>query len=452
MVAAGGDAVLPDDEPMSTAATAAGSPTHEAHTRHPRPAEYAAGLARAARKAGRRLADVSSAVKDAALRDIAAALEAGADRIIAANQLDLAAGRDNGLAEAMLDRLALHHKRIAAMAEGVREIAALPDPVGEILGGGRRPNGLEIRKVRVPLGAVLTIYESRPNVTVDVAALCLKSGNAAVLRGGREALHTNTALHAVIAETLPRHGLPAEAVQLVAVADREVVGHLLKCDRDIDLVIPRGGEGLIRRVVEESRIPVIKHYRGNCHVYVDAHADLDKARRITVNAKTHRVSVCNAAETLLVHSAVAAGFLPAVAADLAAKGCEIRGCPRTKALVPDAKAAAEEDWFEEYLALILAVKVVDSLDEAVEHINTYGSRHTEAIVTRDLAASRRFAAGVDSASVMINASTRFADGNEYGLGAEVGISTDKLHARGPMGAADLTTHKWIVVGDGHVRE
>jgi glutamate-5-semialdehyde dehydrogenase len=412
----------------------------------------AARLGRAARRASHELADLTSAVKDRVLRDIADALSAARGELHEANRLDVAAARDAGTPEAMVDRLALNDRRIEAMAEGVRQVAALPDPVGEVLGGGRRPNGLEIRKVRVPLGVVLVIYEARPNVTVDVAALCLKSGNACILRGGRECLHTNAALARVISSAVERQGLPPAAVQMVENPDRDLVGHLLKRDEDIDIVIPRGGEGLIRRVVEQSRIPVIKHYRGNCHVYVDRHADEAVARKVVLNAKTQRVSVCNAAETLLVHAEAAERMIPLLCGDLSAKGVELRGCPRTRALFPAAKAAAEQDWYEEYLALIMAVRVVDSLDEAVEHINRYGSRHTDAIVTRDISAARRFTARVDSASVMVNASTRFADGFEYGLGAEVGISTDKLHARGPMGAADLTTYKWIVTGEGHVRE
>lgn len=436
----------------STVAVPAVQPMHV----HPQPGHHqrsavAAHIAQAARRACRPLADLTGAVKDAALRAAADAIVAATPAILQANAADLAAGRDAGLDGPMLERLTLNPHRVAAMADGVRQIASAPDPVGEVIGGGRRPNGLEIRKVRVPLGVVLVIYESRPNVTVDTAALCVKSGNAVILRGGREALHTNVALHAAMAPALTAAGIPADAVQLITDPDRELVGALLHRDAEIDLVIPRGGEGLIRRVVEQSRIPVVKHYRGNCHVYLDRAADPDMARRVVVNAKTHRVSVCNAAESLLVHADVADALLPLVAGDLLAKGVELRGCPRSRRLVPDAKPATDADWDEEYLALIMSVKIVDSLDDAVDHINRHGSRHTDAIVTADLAAARKFAAGVDSASVMINASTRFADGGEYGLGAEVGISTDKLHARGPMGAADLTTYKWIVTGEGHVR-
>jgi len=337
------------------------------------------------------------------------------------------------------------------MAEGVRQVAALPDPVGEVIGGGRRPNGLEIRKVRCAMGVILVIFESRPNVTIDVASLCLKSGNACILRGGKEAIRTNAALHRIIAGALERHGLPAAAVSFVATPDREVVGRLLKLDQLIDVVIPRGGESLIRRVVEDSRIPVIKHYTGNCHVYVDSAGDFEIARKVVINSKTQRVGVCNAAEGLLLHAEVAARLLPVLGRDLIERGVELRGCERTRHLVSDAKPATEEDWHKEYLDLILSVKVVDSLDEAIEHINKYGSHHTDAIITQDIASARRFTARVDSASVMVNASTRFADGFEYGLGAEVGISTDKLHSRGPMGAADLTTYKWIVTGEGHCR-
>jgi glutamate-5-semialdehyde dehydrogenase len=330
-------------------------------------------------------------------------------------------------------------------------VAALPDPVGEIREATRRPNGLEVLKVGVPLGVVFFIYESRPNVTVDAAALCVKSGNAVILRGGKEAIHSNTALHRLLADELAKCGLPADAVQLVPTTDRQAVGYLLSMGELIDLAIPRGGKSLIERVVGEARMPVLKHYDGNCHVYVDRAADLDMAEQIIVNAKCQRPGVCNAAESLLVHAAVADTFLPRVGAALAARGVEVRGCDETRRLLPAAKSATEGDYRAEFLDLILSVKVVPDLDAAVAHINTYGSRHTDAIVTGDLAAARRFTRLVDSAAVMVNASTRFNDGFELGLGAEIGISTDKFHARGPCGLRELTTYKYVVTGDGHVR-
>jgi glutamate-5-semialdehyde dehydrogenase len=330
-------------------------------------------------------------------------------------------------------------------------VAALPDPVGEVREGGRRPNGLEVRKVGVPLGVVFFIYESRPNVTVDAAGLCVKSGNAVILRGGKEAIHSNTALHLVLAAELAASGLPADAVQLVPTTDREAVGHLLRLGDKIDLAIPRGGESLIRRVAREATMPVLKHYDGNCHVYLDKAADPDMAERIVVNAKCQRPGVCNAAESLLVHAAVADTLLPRVAAALHAKGVELRGCEETRKRVPTAKPATEADHRAEFLDLVMSVKVVPDLDAAIRHINAYGSKHTDAIVTADLAAARRFTERVDSAAVVVNASTRFNDGFELGLGAEIGISTDKFHARGPCGLRELTTYKYVVTGDGQVR-
>jgi glutamate-5-semialdehyde dehydrogenase len=347
--------------------------------------------------------------------------------------------------------LTLNEKRIASMAEGIRQVAALPDPVGEIVEGWKRPNGLEILKVRVPLGVVAIIYESRPNVTADAAALCLKSGNAVILRGGSEAFRSNQAITASLVRAMEGAGLPAECVQMVQTTDREAATHLMRLNGLVDCIIPRGGAGLIQTVMQTATVPVIETGVGNCHTYIHEDADLQMASEVAFNAKVQRPSVCNAMETLLVHSAVAAEFLPAFAERLKAAGVEIRGCERTRQLVPWALEATEEDWYTEYLALILAVKVVDSLDEAIAHINHYGSRHSEAIITRSLDAARRFAREVDAACVYVNASTRFTDGFEFGFGAEVGISTQKLHARGPMGLRELTTTKFVVYGDGQVR-
>jgi glutamate-5-semialdehyde dehydrogenase len=341
---------------------------------------------------------------------------------------------------------------LQAVAQGVRQVALLPDPVGEIRGGERRPNGLEVCKIGVPLGVIFFIYESRPNVTVDAAALCVKSGNAVILRGGSEALHTNLALTQLLRTLLSRCGLPEDAIQSVPTPDRVAVGYFLRWPDCIDLVIPRGGKSLIERVVAEARMPVLKHYDGNCHVYVDAVADLDMAERIIVNAKCQRPGVCNAAESLLVHASIADLFLPRIATALQQKGVELRGCPETRRRLPHITPATEDDYAQEYLDLILSIKVVHSLEEAIEHINTYGSHHTDAIVTRDLQAARLFAQRVDSAAVMINASTRFHDGYEMGLGAEIGISTDRFHARGPCGLRELTTYKYLVTGEGHIRE
>ena len=416
------------------------------------PEEYAVALARAARAAGRSLAVASGSSRNAALMAIAEALVVGADRIAAENAKDVAAGREAGLSAALIDRLTLTPASVAKMAKAVSAIAAQPDPVGQSIEGWTRPNGLRIEKRRVPIGVVAIIYEARPNVTSDAAALCLKSGNACILRGGKEALHSNLAIGAVIAEALQATGLPAAAVQIVSTTDRAVVPALLKQDQDIDLVIPRGGESLIRAVVEQSRIPVIKHYTGNCHVYIDAGCSAELAETVVLNAKTQRPGVCNAAESLLVHRDEAERLLPAVVRKLQAAGVELRGCERTRALVPGVKPATEADYAAEYLDLIMSVKVVDSLAEAVEHINRYGSHHTDAILTPSIASADAFVGAVDSGNVMINTSTRFSDGGEYGLGAEIGISTDKLHARGPMGAADLTTYKWVVTGSGQVRQ
>jgi glutamate-5-semialdehyde dehydrogenase len=415
-------------------------------------AAHVTGKARAAKDAARVLALASTRTKDEALQQMARGLEEKTAAIIEANRADLERGRAAGLTRAFLDRLTLIDARIAEMAGGLRQIAALPDPVGETVEAWRRPNGIEIARVRVPLGVVGFIYESRPNVTADAAGLCLKSGNAVLLRGGSEALESNAAITRVLAKAVEKAGLPAEAVQVVDTADRAAVMSMLTLDRYIDLIIPRGGEEFVRLVAERATVPVLKHDKGLCHVYVDESADLDMAAAITVNAKAQRVSVCNAAETLLVHAGVAERFLPAVAARLEAAGVELRGCERTRALVPAARPAAESDWDTEYLDYILAVRVVGSFDEAVAHIRRHGSGLAEAIVTSDLRRARRFTQEVDAAAVVVNASTRLVDGSQFGMGAEMGISTSRLHARGPVGVRELTTTKFIVMGDGQVRE
>ena len=414
--------------------------------------KYVAELAQQARAAASLLASTTAGQRTTALEAIAAAIREDAERIEAENQTDLAAAEKNGLSPAMLDRLRLDGPRIEKVARVVDEIAAQPDPVGRIIDGWVLPDGVRIEKRRVPLGVVAIIFESRPNVTSDAAALCVRSGNACILRGGKEAIHSNLALGRAVTRGLEQAGLPRHAVQVIDTTDRALVPLLLSQDKYIDLVIPRGGESLIRAVVEQSKIPVIKHYTGNCHVYVDAHCDPDRAERIVHNAKMQRTGVCNAAETILVHRDVAASLIPRIGAKLIGDGCEIRGCDQTRALLPDATAATEQDYHEEYLAPIVAMKVVDSLAAAVEHINRYGSHHTDAIVTEDVGATEAFVTGVDSGNVMVNCSTRLSDGGVYGLGAEIGISTDKLHARGPMGAADLTTYKYVVTGRGHIRE
>jgi glutamate-5-semialdehyde dehydrogenase len=412
---------------------------------------YCEDLGRRARAAARILAAATGGQKNDWLLRAAEALQSKPDAILQANAQDIDAAPRYGLTSAQIDRLRLTSARLKSAADGLRQVAALPDPVGRVLDSNVRPNGLHVMKVGVPLGVILFLYESRPNVTVDAAGLCVKSGNAIILRGGKEALHSNLALHQVLQECLRECGLPADAVQIVSTPDRAAVGHLLKMDQFINLVIPRGGESLIRRVAEEARMPVLKHYMGNCHVYVDAAADLEMAERIVLNAKCQRPGVCNAAESLLVHQAVAERFLPRAAATLRERGVELRGCAITRRLVPQAKPATEEDYAAEYLDLILSIKVVGSLDEAIGHIARYGSQHTEAIVTNDLAAARRFSTGVDSAAIMVNASTRFHDGYEFGLGAEIGISTDKIHARGPCGLVELCSYKYLVWGDGQVR-
>lgn len=419
------------------------------------PKTYVEGLGKSARRACSELAMLSGSAKVAALRHIAGALRQQKDAILTANARDVSAAQESALPGALIERLKLNEKRIESMAAGVEQIGAQTDPVGQVIEGFVRPNGLRIQKVRVPLGVVLFFYESRPNVTSDAAALCLKSGNAVILRGGKEAFHSNGAIVGIVRDSLLRAGVNPDAVQFVESTDRALVPEMLRLDRYIDLVIPRGGESLIRAVVKDSTIPVLKHFAGNCHIYVDAHTqEMEKqVRDVCVNAKTSYPggAVCNAAEKIIFHKDAAERLLARVCADLATKGVEIRGDERTRALYPAAKPAADSDWPLEYLAFIIAVKVVDSLEDAIAHINQYGSRHTDAILTSDMKAADEFVKRVDSASVMVNASTRLADGGEYGLGAEIGISTDKLHARGPMGAADLTTYKWIVSGDGHLR-
>ncbi len=413
---------------------------------------YAETLARQARQASYRLARSGGRQRTDALRRMARQIRAAVPQLLAANRIDLDAAAENNLTSAAIDRLKLDEGRIEKIALAVEEIAAQTDPVGEVISGYVRPNGLRIEKVRVPLGVVAIIYEARPNVTSDAAALCLKSGNACILRGGKESFHTNAALGQVIAAALPESGLDPNAVQIVRTTDRNLVPILLKLDQYIDVVIPRGGESLIRAVVEASTIPVIKHYTGNCHVFVHRAADAAMAEAIVLNAKLQRPGVCNAAETILFDAGIAETLLPRIGRKLLDARCEVRGCERTRDVLPEAKPATEQDWYTEYLDRIVAVRVVDGIDAAIDHINTYGSHHTDAIVTNDLAAAQAFVQGVDSSSVMVNASTRFSDGGEYGLGAEVGISTDKLHARGPMGAADLTTYKYVVTGSGQVRE
>ncbi|MEQ1546016.1 glutamate-5-semialdehyde dehydrogenase [Methyloglobulus sp.] len=405
-----------------------------------------------ARKAGREISCTESGKKNLALLKIAAVIETSTDILVSENQKDLEAGKANGLDAAMLDRLALTPKSILAMVEGLKQVAALPDPIGEITDLSYRPSGIQVGQMCVPLGVIGIIYESRPNVTVDAAALCLKSGNACILRGGSESIHSNQAIAACISKGLSEAGLSVEAVQIVATADRAAVGELITMNQYVDVIVPRGGKSLIERISKDATIPVIKHLDGICHVYIDDNADIDKAITIAVNAKTHRYGVCNAMETLLVAESIAGLVLPLLAEQYLEKGVELRGCPKTCSLIPACIRATEEDWQTEYLAPILSIKIVNGLDEAIEHINHYGSLHTDAIVTEDYTKARRFLREVDSSSVMVNASTRFADGFEYGLGAEIGISTDKLHARGPVGLKGLTSLKYIVLGDGHIRQ
>ena len=414
-------------------------------------AAYMTAVGRAARAASRELARADTAVKDAALHAIAAAIRRDAAKLIAANAEDVAAARTGGADDAFIDRLTLAAKSIEAMAQGIEAVAALPDPVGQITDLRFRPTGIQVGKMRVPLGVVGIIYESRPNVTADAAALCLKAGNATILRGGSESLRSNRAIAICIHEGLRAMRLPETAVQVVFTTDRAAVGHLITDEKNVDVIVPRGGKGLIERISREAKVPVIKHLDGVCHVYVDAAADIDMAIRIADNAKTQRYATCNTMETLLVHADIASRVLPPLASIYAAKDVELRGDERARALVPSMKAATDDDWSTEYLAPILAVRIVDSLDGAIAHIEKYGSQHTDAIVTHDHGAAMRFLREVDSSSVLVNASTRFADGFEFGLGAEIGISTNKLHARGPVGLEGLTSQKWIVLGTGQVR-
>lgn len=413
--------------------------------------DYAKQVATDARSSASLLSKLSGSQKNRWLLLVADTLVERSSTIQAANQLDLEQGKANGLDEAMLDRLRLTPERLIAVADAVRQIAGLPDPIGEVIEGSRRPNGLQIQKIRVPLGVVFFIYESRPNVTIDAAAICIKSGNAVILRGGREALQSNLALVGVLKDCLQECGLPPNAVQLVSTTDREVVGHFLKMNNLIDVTIPRGGRSLIERVTTEATMPVIKHFDGICHVFVDASADRQMAVDIVVNSKCQRPGVCNAAETLLVHQAAVAELLPAIVEALQSRGVELRCCARSLPRVPGGIAATEEDYHTEYLALILTVRIVDSLDQAIDHISRYGSGHTDAIVTSSLLDAQRFESEVDSAAVMINASTRFNDGGEFGLGAEIGISTDRFHARGPCGLKEITSYKYVVRGTGQIR-
>ncbi len=404
-----------------------------------------------ARAAARQVARADDRAKAAALRAMAAGLRDRKDWLQAENAKDLEAARANGLDAALVDRLTLSDKALGLMAAGLEQIAAMPDPVGELTETRTRPNGMQVARMRVPLGVIAIVYESRPNVTIDAAALCLKSGNATILRGGSEAIHSNTALGRIVRAGLEAAGLPADAVQVVETTDRAAVGKLATMTEYVDVIVPRGGKGLIKRLSEEARVPVIKHLDGICHVYIDRDADLAKAHTIAFNAKTYRYGICGSMETLLVHAGVAAAFLPAMGQAFAAHGVEMRGCERTRALLPQALPATEEDWDTEYLGPILSVKVVDDLDQAIGHIGAHGSQHTDSIVTENLSAARRFQREVDSSSVYVNLPTCFADGYEYGLGAEIGISTNKLHARGPVGLEGLTTLKWVLTGDGQTR-
>ncbi len=413
--------------------------------------QYMGEVGRNARAASRLVARAESGVKNSALVAIAAAIEANQPALLEANAKDMAAGKASGLDAALLDRLALTPARIAGMAEGLRQIAALPDPVGNITDMNYLPSGIQVGRMRVPLGVAGIIYESRPNVTADAAGLCLKSGNAAILRGGKEAIHSNQAIAACIHAGLDKAGLPTAAVQVIDTTDRAVVGEMITMPEYVDVIIPRGGKGLIERISSDARVPVIKHLDGICHVYVDDEADLEKALQIAFNAKTHRYGVCNAMETLLVAEGIAERLLPELAKMYREVGVELRGCTTTCKLIPDCNAALDEDWDTEYLAPILSIKIVKDVDEAMDHIQDHSSAHTESIVTENITRARRFMREVDSSSVMVNASTRFADGFEYGLGAEIGISTDKFHARGPVGLEGLTSQKYVVLGDGHIR-
>jgi glutamate-5-semialdehyde dehydrogenase len=409
-------------------------------------------IGREARAASRLVAKAETAAKNRALTQMAAAIQRDDQMLLAANAMDVESARKRGLDPAMIDRLTLSSKNIAGMAEGLLQIAALADPVGEISDLKYRPSGIQVGRMRVPLGVVGIIYEARPNVTADAAGLCLKAGNAAILRGGSEAINSNRAIAACVKEGLRAAGLPETAIQVVETTDRQAVGELITMNEFVDVIVPRGGKGLIERIAGEARIPVIKHLDGVCHVYIDEQADLDKALRIADNAKTQRYGTCNTMETLLVHMAIAEKVLPPLCKIYLEKGVELRGDAASRSIIPQMKEATEEDWHTEYLAPILSVRVVTGLDQAIEHVTVYGSQHTDSIITEDYGRARRFLREVDSSSVMVNASTRFADGFEYGLGAEIGISTDKLHARGPVGLEGLTSQKFIVLGDGHIRQ
>ena len=413
--------------------------------------EYINELGQKARIAGREISKAESGKKNLALLKIADQIENNRDLLIQENQKDLAAGRQNDLEAALLDRLELTSGRIDAMIEGLKQVAALPDPIGDISELSYRPSGIQVGKMRVPLGVIGIIYESRPNVTIDAAALCLKSGNACILRGGSEAIHSNQAIANCIYKGLQEAEMSVDTVQVVKTTDREAVKELITMDQNVDVIIPRGGKGLIERISKQATVPVIKHLDGICHVYIDGKADIEKAVDIAFNAKTQRYGVCNTMETLLVDESIAPKVLPLLANKYQKENVELRGCLKTCSLIPGCKRAADEDWQTEYLAPVLSIRIVSGLDEAIEHINQYSSAHTEAIVTEDYSRARRFLREVDSSSVMVNASTRFADGFEYGLGAEIGISTDKLHARGPVGLEGLTSVKYIVLGDGHIR-
>jgi glutamate-5-semialdehyde dehydrogenase len=414
--------------------------------------EYMATVGRNAREASRHMAAATTAEKNQALRETAAALDDSRVALLEANQLDLEKGRAGGLEAALLDRLELTPARIDTMLAGLEQVAGLPDPIGAITDKNFLPSGIQVGRMRVPLGVIGIIYESRPNVTVEAASLCLKSGNATILRGGSEAINSNQAIAACLAKGLEKAGLPTTAVQVIETTDRAAVGELITMPEYVDVIVPRGGKGLIERISRDARVTVIKHLDGICHVYIDEQADLDKAFAIALNSKTQRYGTCNTMETLLVAESIAAEILPRLAEAYSEKGVELRGCDETRSILPDAKPATEEDWHTEYLAPVLSIKVVAGLDEAIEHINHYGSAHTDSIVTENYSNSRRFVREVDSSSVMVNASTRFADGFEYGLGAEIGISTDKIHARGPVGLEGLTSQKFVVMGDGHIRQ
>ena len=414
--------------------------------------QYMQTLGQQARHASRAMARATTGIKNQALLNIAAQIEVSREALKQANAKDMARGEENGLDAALLDRLELTDGRIDTMLEGLRQVAGLADPVGGITDLNYRPSGIQVGKMRVPLGVIGIIYESRPNVTIEAASLCLKSGNATILRGGSEAIESNQALAVCIAKGLEEAGLPSEAVQVIETTDRAAVGEMITMPEYVDVIVPRGGKGLIERISRDAKVTVIKHLDGICHVYIDEEADLAKATNIAINSKTHRYGTCNTMETLLVHQNIAEALLPDLASAYTAIGVELRGCEKTMAILPVAIAATAEDWDTEYLAPILAIKIVDDLDQAIEHINTHGSHHTDTIVSENYTKSRRFLVEVDSSSVMINASTRFADGFEYGLGAEIGISTDKIHARGPVGLDGLTSQKYVVLGDGEIRK